>query len=170
MIIIEGADCTGKTTLAKKICEFQNAQYIHCSYHDSWNIKVYHRLLLHSAGKLEEMANVPCVIDRWALSEAAYGTTYRDGPSYDTAALCQEAIKAYNPTFILCRTDSAIGTHNRMKSERPEMFKNIAPVLTTFDKLASEGKHGTYILFDYEKHDIDLFVEAFAKPKRREHV
>jgi len=163
MIIIEGADCTGKTTLAKAICEYVHGQYFHCSYHESWNIEAYHRLILHTAGKLEELAKIPCVIDRWALSEAAYGLTYRGAASYDTAALAKEAIKAYKPTFILCRTDDAIGTHNRLKQERREMYKNIQPVLGAFDLLAQQGKHGTYILFDYQKHDLERFVEAFAK-------
>jgi thymidylate kinase len=162
MIIIEGADCTGKTTLAKRICEEVGGQYFHCSYHPKWNVEAYHRLIGHTAGKLEEQAGVPTVIDRFAMSEAAYGLVYRNGPSYDTAALMQEMIKAYKPTFIFCRTESAAEDHKRIQQTRSEMFDDITEVVNVFDELASSGKYGVNILYDYKKHDTDYFIKAFA--------
>lgn len=162
MIIIEGADCTGKTTLAKRICETIGGQYFHCSYYPTWNIETYHRLIGHTAGKLEQQARVPAVIDRFAMSEAAYGAVYRDSPSYDTEALIEEMIKAYHPIFIYCHTDSAAEDHQRMQLSRKEMYDDISAVLSVFDRLAQSGKYGTNILYDYKKHDADEFIKAFA--------
>lgn len=162
MIIIEGADGTGKTTLAKRICEVVGGQYFHCSYHPHWDIETYHRLIAHTAGKLELLAGVPTVIDRFAMSEAAYGKAFRDGPSYDTEALIEEIDAAYATTYIYCRTDSAAEDHLKMKTQRKEMFDDITPVIDVFDDLAQSGKYGVNILFDYKKHDTDLFIDAFA--------
>ena len=162
MIIIEGADATGKTTLAKKICEEIGGQYFHCSYHPRWNIEAYHRLLAHTAGKLEETAGVPTVIDRFAMSEAAYGTAYRGGPSYDTEALIAEIEQAYNPKFIFCRTDTAAEDHQRLKFQRNEMFDDITRVIKAFDELAQSGSYGLNILYDYKQHDTGQFIKAFA--------
>lgn len=162
MIIIEGADCTGKTTLAKRICEVIGGQYFHCSYNPNWQMETYHRLIAHTAGKLETLARVPSVIDRFAMSEAAYGAAYRNGPSYDTEALLDEINKAYDVTYIYCRTDTAAEDHLKMKSQRKEMFDDITPVISAFDELAHSGKYGVNILFDYKKHDTDMFINAFA--------
>lgn len=162
MIIIDGPDASGKTTLAKAIAETLNGQYIHCSYHEKWNIEAYHRLIMHSAGKLEEMANVPVIIDRWALSEAAYGNVYRDGPCYNTVELMQEAIKAYSPVLIYCKSDKTLENFERTKHERNEMFSDISPVINEFDKLVSSGKYGVHVAYDFAQHNTELFVEAFA--------
>lgn len=162
MIIIDGADCTGKTTLAKSICEALGAQYLHCSYDKRWDMEQYHRLMLHTAGKLEESAKVPVVMDRWALSEHAYGNAYRDGPSYDTVELMKEAVQAYNPTLIYCRTDHAAKTHAYMRNTRNEMFDDITKVLAEYDNIIAEGKHPSHILYDYTKHDREAFVDAFC--------
>lgn len=162
MIIIDGPDASGKTTLAKSIAETLNGQYIHCSYHEKWNIEAYHRLILHSAGKLEEIAHVPVVIDRWALSEAAYGQAYRGGASYDTALLMQEAIQAYKPMLIYCKSSKTLENFQRTKTERKEMFNDITDVVDEFDKLVQSGDYGTHVAYDFNEHNLDLFVEAFA--------
>ena len=162
MIIIDGADCTGKTTLARSICEALGAQYLHCSFDKRWNMEEYHRLMLHTAGKLEQIANVPVVMDRWALSEHAYGNAYRDGPAYDTLTLMQEAVDAYSPTFIYCRTDHAAATHAYMRDNRKEMFDEISSVIAEYDKIIELGQYPTHILYDYTKHDRDAFVDAFC--------
>ncbi len=163
MIIIDGADCTGKTTLAKKFCEAMKGQYFHCSYAKDWNMETYHRLMLHTAGKLEQSANIPCVIDRWALSEAAYGKVFRNGPSYDIKALIKEATKAYNPLFILATTKAAIKQHEISKQTRNEMFDDVEPVLNKFDELVLEDGYGNYIPYDYEKTDVDEFVKTVVE-------
>jgi hypothetical protein len=106
---------------------------------------------------------VPAVVDRWCLSEAAYGSVYRDGPCYDTVSLAQEAIAAYNPTFILCTTENAISTHNRMKEQRREMYEDISPVITKFNDLVATGQYGNYHVFDYDKVNVNDFVDAIMQ-------
>lgn len=158
MIILEGADCTGKTTLAGFIAERLNGVVQHCSYHKEWNMEDYHRYTLHNAGRLEQNGGIPVVIDRWALSEAAYGNTFRKGPSYDTAALHQEARMAYNPTFIYCAHNFTDVLHKVASMERGEMFSENVQVKHEFDELIASGKYGTYLSYNMFEHDMNDFV------------
>jgi len=153
MFIIEGPDATGKTTLAHKL----GGQYFHCSYDPSWNIEAYHRLIAHTAGKLEQTANVPVVIDRLCLSEAVYGERFRDGPSYDTAALMQEIIAAYKPTLILCTADPN-ERYNAIK--RAEMFDTVEGLADLYAKHVGTGNYGKWWTYDYCKQSADEFIKT----------
>jgi thymidylate kinase len=158
MVIIEGADGTGKTTLAHGIAKWLDAQYIHCSYHPSWDIETYHRHVLHFAGKLEEQSSVEVVIDRWAISEAAYGNAYRSKPAYDTKALHDEAMRAYNPTLIYCHNNQAIENHKTRLFERDEMFEDISPVVEQYENIMASGDYASYIPYDYTNMDMSKFI------------
>ena len=65
--ILEGADGTGKTTLARKILDKTNGHYLHSTYDRYWDIQDYHQQIAESAISLDIYQDV--VIDRWALSE-----------------------------------------------------------------------------------------------------
>lgn len=163
MVIIDGPDAAGKTTLAKAIAKRRGYQYFHCSYNKAWDMETYHRFMLHTAGKLEAQANVPCIIDRWAMSEAAYGKVFRGHPSYPTHCLMNEAIVSYNPVLIYCKPSNIKENFSRMKEERDEMYDNIEGVTAEFDRLIGSGNYGTWIMYDYCSHDQDKFVDAFCR-------
>ena len=163
MVIIEGADGTGKTTLAKAIVKWTGGQYIHCSYNCDWDIEVYHRHVLHFAGKLEEQAKVPVVIDRWAISEDVYGSAYRDGPSYDTAQLHEEAVKAYSPKLIYCTNDYIVANHKKLQWARAEMYEDITPACTQYAASMISGKYSPYIRYDFNRTDITNFIKSQFK-------
>jgi len=153
MIIIEGPDCTGKTTLAKKI----GGQYFHCSWDNTWDIETYHRLIAHTAGKLEQIANVPCVVDRLCLSEAVYGARFRGGPSYDTKELMSEIIAAYNPTLILCTADPH---EEYSKIKRAEMFDTVDGLAELYQSHVATGKYGKWWTYDYRKQHAEDFIKT----------
>lgn len=72
LVIIEGPDNTGKTTLAKKLVEKFDLEYIHCSKPKTDNPYLEYCDLADSIKK-------PTVLDRAHLGEYVYGRLWRGG-------------------------------------------------------------------------------------------
>lgn len=70
LIIIEGPDRTGKTTLAKHLIDVFSLQYIHCSKPETDN--PYNEYI-----ELIDSIKLPTVIDRVYFSEYVYGKLWR---------------------------------------------------------------------------------------------
>ena len=77
LIIVDGCDGTGKTTLAQAICNRYNGVYMHNTYRWKDKMYLYHTAALHRALKLSKTRLV--VIDRLWMSEAIYAEVYRGG-------------------------------------------------------------------------------------------
>ena len=73
LVILEGPDCAGKTTLAADYVD-KGWMYIHGTYHPGMDVVKHHKDILDRA--LSTTENV--VIDRLYLSEYVYGNVYRD--------------------------------------------------------------------------------------------
>lgn len=82
IIVLEGPDCAGKTTLAKRILELDStAKYIHMTYRFKTRMSTYHIAAIHRAIQYVTLGrNV--VIDRWWPSAEIYAQTTR----YDFSA------------------------------------------------------------------------------------
>lgn len=76
MIILEGCDCTGKTTLAEKLSAKYDAHITHYSKHDNDGMKTH--ALLCEPGTDE-------IVDRFHMSEIPYSMYFRhEVPQYDS--------------------------------------------------------------------------------------
>lgn len=74
IVVIEGADGTGKTTLARAVTDRLGAAYLHAGPPE------LHPLVSYTA-PLEPLADrIDVVCDRWHLGELVYGPLYRGGP------------------------------------------------------------------------------------------
>lgn len=134
IIVLEGADGTGKTTLAKKLVEMYRGYYIHNRRHrDVWP---YHLASIRQALKFARLG--PVIIDRHWLSECVYGTVYRGGiqARYDERAL-HRVLARFGVTYVLAAPapEVAVGIHGRMKAIRPEMFDDITRVAEMYHNL-----------------------------------
>lgn len=161
MIILEGPDGTGKTTLANALAKKLNGFVIHAGFDRKWDIRQFHSAVITSAYFIEN-SGCPVIIDRWAVSEAVYGRVFRGGEAYDTAALMRDACLSYEPILVYCRNDNAIENHLKNKAEREEMFDDMTDVVKTYDELLKSGKYGRWMVYDYTKRDINKFVEILA--------
>ena len=77
IIVLEGADGTGKTTLAKRLCDRLNASYIHMSVPDPIN-----KPFDYWWSRIEPIlarGSKALVIDRLLWSEEVYGSLFRGG-------------------------------------------------------------------------------------------
>lgn len=65
LIVLEGCDGTGKTTLATLLSKLMNAEIIHCSTHTPNTYKFFHNLIEFSKEK-----NI--IADRWCYGQFVY--------------------------------------------------------------------------------------------------
>jgi hypothetical protein len=98
IIILEGADSSGKTTLANYFRTNCGASYMHGSlHHDFW---LRHLAMVRRAVRLSQTRLV--VIDRCWLSHLAYGAAYGN-LQYDAAARgLDRVLRRHGALYVLC--------------------------------------------------------------------
>lgn len=80
IIVLDGPDCCGKTTLAKTLITKYGAKYVHATYRFGNTMFAYHTAVLRKAVKLS--ASHLVVVDRLWPSEVVYGNVFRKGLAY----------------------------------------------------------------------------------------
>lgn len=133
VIILEGCDCTGKTTLAKKLCEKYKLMYNHVTSKDPNNYEYY----------LTTMKIDNTLWDRHLLGEMIYPTVYNRKGNLDLDLLTDLINKANeNKVVILVLTEDDEEIIRRINAERPlednQTRKNIHFINSTFVKLAKK--------------------------------
>lgn len=151
--VLEGADASGKSTLAKYIMENKKAAYIHATYCEGMNVLNHHNAIKEAAAILLKDGN-DVIIDRLCFSEYAYGTVFRNSPSYDVAKWWNDVfvstIKKIPETkivLIFCKpTKSNFGEENRF-----EMFESMNGINEAYEKILPAGN---YYTFDYQQEPL----------------
>lgn len=185
IIILDGPDGTGKTTLAQELCKAFDARYLHLTYR--WKDKIfdYHTAAMRFAARSKK----PIVIDRWWPSEAVYAKAYRGGSEWPLQGrMCDRVAKKYGAMYIYCLPDSveaAVAHHAKLKATREEMYEDISDVASLYLKLTGgESTHEddgqyidqlirtggvqwhddvmTYTISEWG-HCMDLFIERVAQ-------
>lgn len=128
IVLIEGADAAGKTTLANHLRERYGARYLHSIVRrDIWR---WHLGALRSALRMADDELV--ILDRHWLSEQAYGQVFRGGPAYDAATRCfDRVLQRAGAITVLCAPldiKRQLDRHGDLKTKRPEKFDNIERV------------------------------------------
>lgn len=80
VFVIEGADCSGKTTLGEFLTKRWGATYIHATYKFPTRMFDYHTAIMLKALKAAEHG--PVIIDRWWPSELIYADIFRGGSKW----------------------------------------------------------------------------------------
>ena len=129
ILIVEGPDGVGKTTLINKIKEkFKNNFYMHLRVHK--NMKLWHtattRLAIrkHLEGRL-------VLVDRHWPSEQCYSYIRSDGPSYDPSHLYKK-LKERGAKYIWCipeDTQRVKDNHRINREKRHEEYYDIDNVV-----------------------------------------
>lgn len=125
IIVLDGPDAAGKTTLANHLCkQLKNAEYLHLSAPvkgQAWN---EHRAALLGFIRTLRAGKI-AVVDRHFLSEAVYGAVYRDGSEYPYAARhVDRLLYRFGAIRVLCipPTEHVVKEHRRMMGVRAEMY------------------------------------------------
>lgn len=125
IIVIEGADATGKTTLAKYLCEQFNGEYIHLTRVPAEELWEYHMEAVERV--IRRAANQVVVLDRTWISEQIYEQVYRSGSTFPWKAYNLDArLRQHLAVYILCvpeTVDEVVKHHDQLSKVRKEMYK-----------------------------------------------
>lgn len=138
IIILEGPDCSGKTTLANELMsKYKNHAYIHNAVSD--DIEQLHINAIASAFVLSD--DFVVIIDRLHLSEQIYGTIFRNKVAYDTAKIDDKLNSMSNIYKVLCLTDKKSTLEKHKERKNIEMFDNISKVWDAYSKVKGWKKY-----------------------------
>ncbi len=171
LIILDGPDCCGKTTLAQKFKEKykDKCTVTHLSYRMAGNMGLYHlAAVLHATRRQPDHFHV---LDRSWISEEVYGHVYRAGPEnrYFNRQLHRIILK-YSGVYILCiphDLQQYLDFYTHVYKDRDEMYdmdENVPRIWDCFQSIItanSEEKLQGYSGF-LQSHKTT--VEPFAAP------
>lgn len=126
LVILDGTDVAGKTTLANALLDKYGGYYFHCGYKFKDRMHLYHLAALRWAIKRLDKPGL-VVIDRWWPSEMVYGNVYREGrrvPNEGFRILHRLALR-HGAIYVICYRDSRekyVEEFARSKCERPELW------------------------------------------------
>ena len=152
IVICEGADCQGKSTLINQLMErHPNNCYIHNAVTD--DIHSLHENTINAALVASQEHWV--FIDRLHLSEKIYGTVFRNKPSYDVESF-DKMITSRIPTLkkVLCAVDKETSLAKHAERKDIEMFDDISSVYDLYADVAKNDK--TWEVYNWKTDIIDL--------------
>lgn len=141
IIVIEGADGTGKTTLAREIIGrfgVDSAVYLHSTYApDQWSYDVD---ILQRAVRAHLDGSV-AVIDRHWIGDNVYNRAFRGSPGGLWVRRLDSVLRRYGTTYVLAAppVSAAIKLFDEARKQRPEMYDTMADVARRYRELWDGG-------------------------------
>jgi hypothetical protein len=167
IIVLDGPDGSGKTTLGKLIAERHRGKYLHLTYRWKNNMAEYHLAALNYAAK--HAVNCPVVIDRWWPSEVVYASVFRDGSTLTFNGRYLDRLgQKYGVSYVMCIPDNRaayLENFERLKAEREEMYDTMAGVYDGYAKLAlSLSPRSDMLLYDWkiEGRTLEKFADGLV--------
>lgn len=159
--VIEGADGTGKSTLAEKIAQKLNGQVIHCIYRSDIDMYQYHSMVMHFAISL----GIPVILDRWAPSENVYGSVFRNGESYDVDGLIQFFLDRApgRIKWVYCTNKNVVENHKRNMQQRHELYDDMTLIDDAYDRFVRRHSQLDWFIYDFDNTDTDVFIETLTR-------
>lgn len=149
LIILDGPDGTGKTTLARALVARHGAAYLHLTYRWPTRMHLYHlAAILHALSK-----DRPVVLDRWWPSELLYAAEYRGGSPWPQAGrLLDRLALRHGALYVLC-LPTTLGVYEKqyqqLKAKRAEMYESTVGVAARYLNLYDGNGHGKFSTADY---------------------
>lgn len=167
IIILEGPDCSGKSTLANNLIKESNGIYIHNTYYKGMDV-VYEHLHRFELAKQISNNGLNCFIDRMWLSELIYSKIYRDGVTNYNIDILADVFKNVDLN-IICLPDKKkyLNLFEKNKEIRNEMFKeNMNKIYDEYEKfLLKQSDFNNYYQGNYIKYDFINMSENELKEK-----
>lgn len=134
IIVIEGPDGTGKTTLANALCERLGATYRHLTYRWPDHMYLYHWAAIEQC--LKDAERGPVILDRWWASELVYAAAFRGGTRWPWLHKMLDRVGLKHRVFyVLAQPDDRtkyIDHFEQLKGKRVEMFDSMTKVYDLF--------------------------------------
>lgn len=130
LIVLEGCDGSGKTTLANYFVKKYGAVHIHQSYRYADKMFTYHTAVLDRAVRLS--ASKLVVLDRLWASEDIYGCVYRGGTRWpQEGRMVDRVLLKHGALQIFCLCDPATYADRlkKLANERAELYVSKAEAI-----------------------------------------
>jgi len=121
VIVVEGPDCSGKSTLCNQLAELSGGKVIHMTYRFKNNMFEYNTAVLKQAWELSQTQLV--ILDRCYLSEIVYAKVFRNGGQWPLIdRLIEPVLQRLDYMGIYCDpfdgdVDSQVQAHAKQKDE-----------------------------------------------------
>lgn len=126
IIVVDGPDGAGKTTLGNELVKLLGAKYLHLTYRWGSKMNLYHEAALFYI--LRAAQTQPVVLDRWWMSELAYANVYRGGSKWPLMyRMFEKAAIRHSIVYVMCRPrdlDAYVRHFQKLKAEREEMYSD----------------------------------------------
>lgn len=134
VVVLEGPDGAGKTTLAEELCNRYGGHYVHRTWRKGMDVWDHHTEALQIANARSHEQLV--VIDRLWPSEAIYGEVYRGESDYKhNSRAMDRVLNRMAALYVLCvpRDQNYVrGIHAERAAAGGEMYSNIDRVTQTY--------------------------------------
>lgn len=162
VIVLEGPDGTGKTTLGHALADYMGGHYMHLTYRFPKAMNLYHIAALEMV--LEKAEEQPVILDRWWLSELVYAYVYRGQTAWPAVhRMLQRVALQHNFLYIMCNLQNSTQYNDHfklLKTQREEMYdEGHMRVWHAFN-------HGRALLGNYESYDFKTLTRSH-KPAQR---
>jgi predicted HAD superfamily Cof-like phosphohydrolase/nicotinamide riboside kinase len=180
IIVLEGPDGTGKTTLGEKLAKEYNGHYMHLTWSKEINERMSSYVLDNLYEAIQRSKNQLVIIDRLHISEVVYAEVFRTGSTLggQFVSAVTEKLDEVGATTVFCVSDSLreyVKRYEKLLTEREEMYtsvpgmKYVASLFAVISKgkdVAWSDNHTPYnlvtkknIQYDYTQYDF-AFTEG----------
>lgn len=137
IVVLEGADGTGKTTLGKYLVDNFDAHYMHLTYRWPNTMFNYHLAAVHRAIKISQERLV--VVDRCWLSECVYANIFRKGSKWpELGRMLDRILRRFGAIYVFCMNEDDEQyeiNYNELKKTREEMYDNTLEVSRRYNQI-----------------------------------
>jgi len=157
LVVLDGPDCAGKSTLSRKLIELSGSgKYAHLTYRWPKGMHTYHTAALRHC--IRNLTKYPIVtLDRSWLSEDIYARIYRNGSDVPMSGrILQKWLDLYGAQTIICSDDPDViaARHAKLKETRVEMYNGRMDMIADMYNKAYFGDYS----WDRNRTYLDLLI------------
>lgn len=162
IILIEGPDGVGKTTLALKLKNLYSCEYIHSPTVSDVE-SYYKQLILKIYSVKEQGGNL--VIDRASISNKIYTTVFGDTTLLSNKS--REEFENNVDLIIYCLPydrEEYLNTFNQLKNNRWEKYQQMGKIYDEFEKEYELNKSNNKVMrYDYRHDSVQTIIARVEK-------